>query len=216
LLIKDHDVYPRRGFEVDRETPMLGTVKPYNRQVMSRFWFMQPPLIFGLSSGIQIVISTGRSDWEREITDASGSLAASMAEVTRTRTHKTHHHSTSNGKSNGHAHGKPSRDSRGPAGVFRPSDSARVSTLNGSHRTICDEDDHETVLVFPDFKVVSEVRRSAQGAQDLWDSAVNPELDHNGAFLEKSPLKTWVLPYSCVILLCACPSIPVPALPTSH
>lgn len=31
-----HDAYPRRGFEIDTETPMLGTVKPYQRQVCSR------------------------------------------------------------------------------------------------------------------------------------------------------------------------------------
>ena len=87
-------------------------------------------------------------------------------------------------------------------GLFNTSDSVRTSVLNGSHRTISDEDDHETVLVFPDYKMVSEVRRSPQGAQDLWDGAVKPELDRKGAFLEKHILKSWVLPYACVILLC--------------
>lgn len=87
-------------------------------------------------------------------------------------------------------------------GLFNTSDSVRTSVLNGSHRTVCDEDDHETVLVFPDFKMVSEVRRSPQGAQDLWDGAVRPELDRMGALLEKHTLKSWVLPYACVILIC--------------
>ncbi|KAF5333400.1 hypothetical protein D9611_002199 [Ephemerocybe angulata] len=178
-----HDAYPRRGFDIDMETPMLGTVKPYQRQ---------------------IVISTGRSDWERDITEASGSLAASMAEVIRT--HKAqakddHNHKHGHGKHD-HGNGAP-KSPKLHAGVFRPSDATKISTLNGSHRTLCEDHDRETVLVFPDYKVVTEVRRNVQGAQDLWDSAVKPELDQRGAFLEKSPLKTWVLPYSCVILLCS-------------
>jgi len=87
-------------------------------------------------------------------------------------------------------------------GLFLTSDSNRTSVLNGSHRSLSHEDNHETVLVFPDFKVVTEVRRSLQGAQELWDSAVDPSLGRSGAYLEKSVLKTWALPYSCVILLC--------------
>ena len=86
-------------------------------------------------------------------------------------------------------------------GLFLASDSSRTSILNGSHKTLCHENDHETVLVFPDFKVVTEVRRSTQGAQELWDSAVNPSIGRSGAYL-KNELKTWIIPYSCVILLC--------------
>lgn len=116
------------------------------------------------------MISTGRSDWERDITDAQGSLAACMAEVTRQHKGEKKEHNHAKGEKHGHA--KPSP--KVPAGVFRPSDSTRISTLNGSHRTLCSEHDHETVLVFPDYKVVTEVRRSIQGAQDLWDSALKP------------------------------------------
>lgn len=146
------------------------------------------------------MISTGRSDWERDITDAKDSLAACMTEVTRQ--HKAEKKEHNHAKGEKHAHAKPSP--KVPAGVFRPSDSTRISTLNGSHRTLCREHDHETVLVFPDYKVVTEVRRSVQGAQDLWESALAHDLDRNGPLLEASPLKTWVLPYSCVILLCTC------------
>lgn len=32
ICITDHEAYPRR-FEVDMDTQMLGSVKPYNRQV---------------------------------------------------------------------------------------------------------------------------------------------------------------------------------------
>lgn len=167
------------------------------------------------------MISTGRSDWEREITDNPTSLAASMAEIARNhkvQAKETHHRNHSHGNhSHGHGHGV-AKSPKTPPGVFRPADSTRLSTLNGSHRTLCHEHDHETVLVFPDFKVVTEVQRSAHGAQQLWDSAVKPEVNQNGAFLEKSPLKTWVLPYSCVILLCTC-GLPIvtwiPLLPSA-
>ena len=87
-------------------------------------------------------------------------------------------------------------------GLFLASDSSRTSVLNGSHKTLCHEDDHETVLVFPDFKVVTEVHRSIQGARELWDSAVDPSIGRSGAYSKKNDLKTWILPYSCVILLC--------------
>ena len=92
-------------------------------------------------------------------------------------------------------------------GLFLASDSSRTSVLNGSHKTLCHENDHETVLVFPDFKVVTEVRRSAQGAQELWDSAVNPSIGRSGAYSKKTELKTWIIPYSCVILLCWFPPL---------
>ncbi|KAF8164989.1 Sucrase/ferredoxin-like-domain-containing protein [Crassisporium funariophilum] len=170
-----HEAYPRR-FDIDMDTQMLGSVKPYHRQ---------------------IIISTGKSDWERDITDDKDSLAAAMLEV------------TTNAPPTSPASPKPTppspngKDVRPAMGLFLTSDSARTSVLNGSHRTLSCEDDHETVLVFPDFKAVTEVRRSVQGARDLWDSAVDPVIGRDGSYLEKSILKTWMLPYSCVILLCS-------------
>lgn len=144
------------------------------------------------------MISTGKSDWERDITDDKASLAAAMLQVTTGAS--SHSQKPSLSPTN-------MKSVRPTAGLFRTADSTRTSVLNGSHRTICHENEFETVLVFPDYKVVTEVRRSVQGAQDLWDSAVDPKLGGagaSGAFLEKSPLKTWVLPYACVILLCEC------------
>jgi len=167
-----HEAYPSR-FDIDMDTQMLGSVKPYHRQ---------------------IVISTGKSDWERDITDDKASLAAAMLQVTTGAT--SHPQKSSVSPTN-------MKTVRPTAGLFLTADSTRTSVLNGSHRTLCHEDDCETVLVFPDYKVVTEVRRSVQGAQDLWDGAVDPKLGGAGASLEKSPLKTWVLPYACVILLCS-------------
>ncbi|KAH6914840.1 Sucrase/ferredoxin-like-domain-containing protein [Coprinopsis sp. MPI-PUGE-AT-0042] len=169
-----HDAYPRR-FDIDMDTDMLGSIKPYHRQ---------------------IVISTGKSDWERDITDNATSLAAYMSDVVKNANSPK---ASLPQRSRSHGRGGP----KAVNGLFNTSDSVRTSILNGSHRTVCHEDDHETVLVFPDFKMVSEVRRAPQGAQDLWDGAVRPELDRKGALLEKHTLKSWVLPYACVILLCS-------------
>jgi len=49
-----------------------------------------------------------------------------------------------------------------------------VAILNGSHDTLSNDHDHETVLVFPDYKVVAEVPRSLDGARELWRNSVNP------------------------------------------
>lgn len=146
----------------------------------------------------QIIISTGKSDWGKDIIDDKNSLAAAITDVISNPPPLLPTSPRPPSPVNGNV-----KDTRTPPkGLFLTSDSNRTSVLNGSHKTLCHEDDRETVLVFPDFKVVTEVRRSVEGAQELWNSAVDPSLGRSGAYLEKSVLKTWVLPYSCVILLC--------------
>ncbi|KAF9057363.1 Sucrase/ferredoxin-like-domain-containing protein [Panaeolus papilionaceus] len=176
ICITDHEAYPRR-FDVDMDTQMLGSVKPYNRQ---------------------IVISTGKADWAKDITDDKDSLAALLLEV-NSPPPATSPKSPSTNSTPASTLPKGVKHS---TGLFHTSDSTRTSVLNGSHKTICHEPDHESVLVFPDFKVVTEVRRSMQGAHDLWEGALEPSIGRAGVDLEKSILKTWVLPYACVILLC--------------
>ncbi len=125
-----------------------------------------------------MVISTGKSDWNQYITDEENSLAAALSQV------------------------MPSlpKEKQSP-GLFSSTDSKQISVLNGSHRSLSREDDHQTVLVFPDYKCISEVLRSHQGALELWQSAVDPSLGREGTDIT-SNLKTWVIPYACVILLC--------------
>lgn len=122
------------------------------------------------------------SDWEREVTDAPGSLAAYLAEV------------QSQSKS-----APPNKASTVPVrGIFGANDTSRVGILNGSHKTLSDEELIETVLVFPDYKVVTEVPRSLDGAKNLWKNALDPSRGST----QDSTFKSWVLPYSCVILIC--------------
>ena len=141
-----------------------------------------------------MVISTGKSDWERDITDEEDSLAAALSQVM--------HVSSQISVSPPRPSSSPpkAKISKQSPGLFSSTDSDRISVLNGSHRSLSHEDDHETVLVFPDYKCISEVSRSRQGALELWQSAVDPS-GREGTDID-SNLKTWVIPYASVILLC--------------
>ncbi|KAI0320693.1 Sucrase/ferredoxin-like-domain-containing protein [Amylostereum chailletii] len=48
-----------------------------------------------------------------------------------------------------------------------------------------------------------DVPRSLEGAQDLWGNSVNPSVPRMGAGPGESALKSWIIPYSCVILICS-------------
>lgn len=146
-----------------------------------------------------MVISTGKSDWERDITEETDSLAAALSQVMLNPSKTTPQISTSPPKFSS----SPSKTkiSKQSSGLFLSTDCERTSVLNGSHRSLSCEDDHETVLVFPDYKCISEVSRSHQGALELWHGAVDPSLGRE-SIDSKSNLKTWVIPYACVILLC--------------
>lgn len=145
------------------------------------------------SRGSRIInTSQGRSDWEHDITATPG-LAALISES------------------------QPPKvpDAQPPIsidlidektttpvpGVFSCLDSTRVSILNGSHKTVC-SDEHETVLVLPDFTMVVGVPPTIDGAKELWRTALDPRLPRMGITEETSSFQTWILPYSCVIMLC--------------
>ncbi|CDO71319.1 hypothetical protein BN946_scf184908.g76 [Trametes cinnabarina] len=176
-----HDEYPK--FDVDMESEMLGSVKPYARQ---------------------IVISTGKTDWVREVTDAKGTLAAYVDELSSSSRPPKDKDSPKKPKdaANGDS-------SSGPAlvhGIFDSENlqkNKRVTILNGSHRTVSDDADKETVLVFPDYKVVTEVARTHDGAEQLWNHAVSPSVRLHAVPAEATDVRSWVIPYSCVILLCS-------------
>ncbi|KAF7433289.1 hypothetical protein PC9H_005239 [Pleurotus ostreatus] len=167
-----HLSYGRR-FDVDMETQLLGSIKPYRRQV---------------------IISTGKSDWDRDVTDTKGSLAAHIHTVA----HKAAHSSVFHHKAE-----EEVVPASLPHGIYRPSDSTKISILNGNHTTVSEDHTHETVLILPDYKVVTGVPSTLHGAEALYQTALDPSLGRTGIPLEKGTLKTWVLPYSCLILLCS-------------
>ncbi|KAI0750692.1 Sucraseferredoxin-like protein [Daedaleopsis nitida] len=180
-----HDEYP--NIDVDMETEMLGSVKPYGRQ---------------------IVISSGKSDWPHDITLSRGTLAAYMSSIAfwggpkEKKKDKADKPRASNGDGDGNGNAASS-----VAGVFAPDPSKlkRVAILNGSHRTVSNDDTRESVLVFPDYKVVTEVEVTHAGAEQLWTQAVAPFVDLHSVPRPKqdSAVRSWILPYSCVILLCS-------------
>ncbi|KAJ6558023.1 Sucrase/ferredoxin-like-domain-containing protein [Mycena capillaripes] len=158
-----HGDYPTR-FTVDMETQMLGSVRSFRRQIL---------------------VSTGTTDWDREITRTGGSLAALVSGV---------HHKTTASVANSNVPHIP--------GIFNASDSTDISILNGSHKSISDDHDLETVLVFPDFMIVAGIPSSPQGAKLLYKTALNSRIPRVLGSSE-ARFSTWVLPYSCVITFCS-------------
>ena len=151
---------------------------------------------------MQVVISSGKTDWVREVTDARGTLAAHLSSVS------SHgHFSPKKEKDKSKFDAKPATNGASVSGVFATdlSKVKKVSILNGSHRAISEDDDKETVLVFPDYTVIAEVPNTHAGAEALWEHSLSPGVDiHAPPELSNSSVKTWILPYACVILLCTC------------
>ncbi|KAI0307260.1 Sucrase/ferredoxin-like-domain-containing protein [Multifurca ochricompacta] len=177
-----HEEYPHRiASMIDTTSDMLGSVKPYRRQV---------------------VISTGKSDWDPSVTSTQGSLASYLATIEHAAP------TTLTGTSTpGTVPGTPNSTTlhlpNAVTGIFKDSETHAVSILNGSHDTLSKHCDYESVLVFPDYKVVTEVPRSLDGARELWRNSVNPSVPRQGLSSDASTVKSWVIPYTCVILICS-------------
>ncbi|KAF7316481.1 hypothetical protein MIND_00167200 [Mycena indigotica] len=155
-----HPEYPER-FKVDMETQMLGSVYPYRRQIL---------------------VSTGKTDWDRDVTSTRGSLASHISSAHyKSSAHATHSHPT-------------------VPGVFDTTASTEITILNGSHASVCEE---ETVLVFPDYVAVTGIPPTSKGAQLLWKNALDPAIPRILGSNDQPGLQTWLLPYACVITMCS-------------
>lgn len=137
------------------------------------------------------MISTGKSDWPSVIELVSDSLALPLAAVLLAAP-----------KPPRVEHSNHSNDTVKLPGVFDNESSSRISVLNGSHHTISDDHDTDTVLVLPDYKVVTEVARTKEGAEQLYRHSLDPTVTRIGNVFADLTLQSWVLPYACVILLC--------------
>lgn len=132
-----------------------------------------------------MVISTGKADWPREVTDESRSLANLLSYVS----------SSSSVPNQEVTYYPPSKPS------------TRIAILNGSHKS--HEDDSHRVIVLPDYKVVEHIPASKQGAESLYKRALDASLTRIGATTsqsseEESSILSYPLPYACVIMICAC------------
>ena len=175
---------------------MPGTVEPYIRQVkfISRAAF-DPTDSKRL---LQIVISTGKADWEREVTDVSGSLAAMIKGLVESSKSSSAKSADTTAKKLEHT----------VPGVFTQRQGTRLSILNGSHTTISEHHERETVLIFPEYRVVFGVENTPKAAELLYEKAVSPSTTYIPTIPEESetgelPFGILPIPYSCVILLCA-------------
>jgi hypothetical protein len=64
----------------------------------------------------------------------------------------------------------------------------------------------QSVLVFPDWKVVHEVENSMPGAKELFDGTLDTSAGRGGKLSENPESvgrrRSWTLPYRAVVLLC--------------
>lgn len=93
-------------------------------------------------------------------------------------------------------------------GVFTQQDGARLSILNGSHTTISEHHDRETVLIFPEYRVVFGVENTPKAAELLYEKVVSPSTTYIPTIPKEEetgelPFGILPIPYSCVILLCS-------------
>ena len=94
------------------------------------------------------------------------------------------------------------------SGVFTQQEGIRLSILNGSHTTISEHHDRETVLIFPDYRIVFGVENTPKAAELLYEKAISPSTTYIPTIPEERedgelPFGILPIPYSCVILLCA-------------
>ncbi|KAF7352988.1 Altered inheritance of mitochondria protein 32 [Mycena venus] len=181
-----HSEYPRR-FSVDLESPMLGTVKPFRRQASGQCIWSAGRLLTNAPQAARTGIATLPTRMDpsqrcyRKLTHRKCPTLLPLSPLTWA-TRRSY--------------------LRSP-GVFSSTDSTRLSILNGSHKTVCADDDHETVIVLPDYSVVAGVPKTLDGAKELWRTALDSGLPRMGITEETSSFQTWILPYSCVIMLCS-------------
>lgn len=143
------------------------------------------------------MISTGQTDWEREVTEVKGTLAAMVNDLFNSS-------KPSLAKATDAAAGKLQYS---VPGVFTQQDSTRISILNGNHTTVSEHHDRETVLVFPEYRVVFGVECAPKAAELLYEKVVSPSTTYIPTIPEEKeagelPFGILPIPYSCVILLC--------------
>ncbi|KAK6905918.1 hypothetical protein L486_08199 [Kwoniella mangroviensis CBS 10435] len=175
-----------KGFDMDWETELQGSSKG--------------------GKGRVVVISTGKSDWERDHVDEKGSLAhqldkaiSSAPSIPSPPTDK----STNNALSyiSPSAFPAPSQPLSHPI-------STPPSLYSSSLISQSDDPSDQSVLVFPDWKVVHEIDNSLNGAKALYENQLSGELGRAGKKGvdeddELARRRSWVLPYRAVVLLCS-------------
>ncbi|GAA5923606.1 sucrase/ferredoxin-like domain-containing protein [Sporobolomyces koalae] len=190
----DHDDEPEsypRGFDVDLDSDMLGSFKGFARQV---------------------VISTGKADWEREVTDETDSLAQLLRDQYATSLKKPSFLGSLARKfsSTVNLSGSTtsSDENKEVPGVLptaaRPNSTLTTNNLSIVNSSFVSSSHHghkESVMIFPDYKVVHDVEAKKEHADEMVDKYLSIENGRAGS--SSSSLRSWPLPYRAVILLCS-------------
>ncbi|KAL7419248.1 hypothetical protein Q5752_006085 [Cryptotrichosporon argae] len=160
----------------------------------------------GAPSGRVVIVSTGKSDWERDHVDEKDGFP-----------HKLNKYIESIFSGGGKG---PKADASNPASAVSASQfpppsatlnapiSVPPSLFSSSLLTQSDDPEDQTALVFPDWKVTLEVENSAAGAKALWDGALAGTLGRAGRALAGAGAgverrRSYVLPYRALVLLCS-------------
>ncbi|PRQ77216.1 hypothetical protein AAT19DRAFT_12634 [Rhodotorula toruloides] len=157
--------YPK-GFDVDLDSQMLGELKPLGRQIL---------------------VSSGKSDWIREVTDDTDSIPGLVKLAYDEVTAKPS--AGLLGKIGGKLFkGKEEEEKGGLPGVH-PSKavagadvavSSRLSILSSSFVSHSHAHHHESVIVLPDYKVVHDVEPTRPAVGELVERYLRPEAGRVG------------------------------------
>lgn len=161
------------------------------------------------------LISTGKKDWPHDITEVRGSLAhwfsefaAKDAEVAEAQ-QAAKAEDTATGSKDGRS---PPDLPKGCWQTTGPSAPARVLAGNSSHVSNSRHHHGQSVLLFPDWVMLSDVcDGSGTGGDEeesqkceteqVWQKMIAGDAPRQT--IAKPPARRWVLPYSAVIVLCS-------------
>ncbi|WVQ97626.1 hypothetical protein IAU59_004740 [Kwoniella sp. CBS 9459] len=184
-----------KGFDMDWETDLFDSSKG--------------------GKGRIVVISTGKSDWERDHVDEKDSLAHHLNKVISSApTPKS-----DSDKTQSQSQAQPTLPYIAPSAFPAPSKpltnpiAVQPSLYSSSLISQSDDPSDQTVLVFPDWKVTHEIENTKQGAKGLYDAQLDGRLGRAGkksadvaAEEAESGLdrrRSWILPYRAIVLLCS-------------
>lgn len=180
----DFEDFPK-NFDIDTTSNMLGTYKPFSKQV---------------------VISTGRTDWEHDITDNELTLAGMLD-----RTQDTFQLKDDPGlmqriiakRANTSVQKVPQVASHPIKceGVFdtRVEGNNNIQILNGSHISPSTKKERESALVFPDYVLAENICVNRETAEDFFKS----HLAVNHLVASERAIRTYPLPYIATVLICS-------------
>lgn len=155
--------------------------------------------------GRVVVVSTGKSDWERDhyVRRKKNKNLWRSADVQDDKSTLSHHlHKCLSDKS-----APKGSESTSPLPyISSRADSLIPSIYSSSLISQSNDPDDQTVLVFPDWKVVHEVENSMPGAEELWRGALEWSAGRAGKKSDNPEgigrRRSWTMPYRAVILLC--------------